>query len=295
MSNRSYLYACDADPTVYEVAPRGICEHVADVGLLQLIMIAHGARVVASQLFDDRSAVLAASSGAAERALAFADKLGQRDIAEPEDYVAALEQMRDVLANTALGTCLLLEVAEVMDTDEGIRELVDTLGDLDAQVERALRGEEDAWLDGLAQTWQDTVMPWWANALYYSFEPPFEWTRAEVEAQLAPHDRTMTARVGHSFRFRLAPALSAYQLRSIVGVLSSLVADVVESGADPRLYSCEISAHDHKQVAVAFRESTLFIAVPPGGWPSQGPKRRIMEALGTAPPPARYEYGRGTV
>jgi hypothetical protein len=203
--------------------------------------------------------------------------------------------MRDVLANTALGSCLLLEVAEVFDTDESVEELVASLADLDAQVQRALRGEEDAWLDELRQSWQDTVMPWWANALYYSFEAPFEWTRAEVEAQLLPHDRTMSTRVGHLFRFRLAPALNAYQLRSIVGVLTSLVADVVESGADPRLFSCEISAHEHKHVAVSFRDSTLFIAVPPSGWPSQGPKRRIMEALGTAPPPARYEYGRGTV
>jgi hypothetical protein len=295
MSNRSYLYACDADPTVYTVAPRGVCEHVADVGLLQLIMVARGARIVASQLFDDRAAVIAHSTGAAERALAFADRLGQRDIAEPEDFLAAVDQMRDVLANTALGSCLLLEVAEVFDTDESVDELVGTLADLDAQVERALRGEENAWLDGLAQAWQDTVMPWWSNTLCYAFEAPFEWTRSEVEAQLLPHDRTMSARVGHSFRFRLAPALNGHQLRSIVGVLTSLVADVVESGADPRLFSCEISAHEHKQVAVSFRDSTLFITVPPSRWPSQGPKRRVMEALGTAPPPARYEYGRGTV
>jgi len=294
MSNRSYLYACDADPTQYDVAPRGVCEHVADVGLLQLIMVAHGARVVGSQLFDERAAVLASSAGAAERALAFADKLGERDVAEPEDFDAALEQMRDVLANTALGSLLLLEVGEVFDTDESVDELVASLADLDAQVERALRGEEDAWLDELRQTWQDTVMPWWANALHYSFEAPFDWTRAEVEALLLPHDRAMAARIGHSFRYRLAPVLNAHQLRSVVGVLTSLAADV-ESSSDPRVYGCEISAHDNKQVAVSFRESTLFIAVPPGGWPSQGPKRRIMEALGTAPPPARYEYGRGTV
>jgi hypothetical protein len=294
MSNRSYLYACDADPTLYDVAPRGVCEHVADVGLLQLIMIAHGARVVGSQLFDERAAVIANSAGAADRALAFAAKLGERDVAERDDYEAALEQMRDVLANTALGSCLLLEVAEVMDTDDSVEELVASLADLDAQVERALRGEDNAWLDDLAQTWQDTVMPWWANALYYSFEAPFEWTRAEVEAQLLPHDRSMSARVGHSFRYRLAPSLNAYQLRSIVGVLTSLASDV-EAAADARVFGCEISAHEHKGVTVAFRESTLFIAVPPGGWPSQGPKRKIMEALGTAPPPTRYEYGRGTV
>jgi hypothetical protein len=294
MSNRSYLYACDADPSVYDVAPRGVCEHVADVGLLQLIMVAHGARVVASQLFDDRAAVVSDSTGAAERALAFADKLRDGDIAEPDDYDAAVEQMRDVLANTALGSYLLLEVGEVFDTDEGIEELVASLADLDTQVARALRGEEDAWLAELRQTWQDTVMPWWANALYYSFEAPFEWTRAEVEQQLMPHDRSMSARVGHLFRYRLAPALNTHQLRSIVGVLTSLASDV-ESAADARVFNCEISAHEHKHVAVSFRESTLYIAVPPGAWPSQGPKRRIMEALGTAPPPARYEYGRGTV
>lgn len=294
MSNRSYLYACDADPSVYDVAPRGVCEHVADVALLQLIMIAHGARVVSSQLFDKRSAVVSDSAGAAERALAFVAKLAEGDIAERDDFDAAVDQMKNVLANTAMGTCLLLEVAEVFDTDDSVQELVDTLTTLDAQVGRALAGEEDAWLADLRQSWQDTVMPWWASALYYSFEAPLEWTRAEVEALLLPLDRTMTARLGHPFRYRLAQDLDAHELRSVVGVLTSLSADVA-STADKRVFSCELRAHEHKRVEVSFRDTTLYITVPPGGWPSQGPKRRIMEALGTAPPPARYEYGRGTV
>ncbi len=294
MSNRSYLYACDADPSSYEVAPRGVCEHVADVALLQLVMVSRGARVVSSLLFSDRTAVVADASGAVERALAFVAKLGERDVAEPDDFAAAVAQMKSVLGSTALGTHLLLEVGEVFDTDESVEELVASLADFDAQIERALRGEEDAWLDELRQSWQDTVMPWWATALYYAFEAPFEWTRTEVEALLAPHDRTMSVRVGHPFRYRLAPSMNAHQLRNVVGVLTSLAADV-ENAADARVFSCEISAHESKHVAVSFRDTTLYVAVPPGGWPSQGPKRRIMEALGTAPPPARYEYGRGTV
>jgi len=295
MSNRCELYACDGDPNIYDIAPRGVCEHVADVALVQLIMIARGARAVTSQLFEDRLAVLADSSGAAERALAFVDKLGEGDVAEPEDFAAAVEQMRNLLATTSLGRFLLLEVGEVLDTDDGIQELIGSLADLDAQVERALAGEENAWLDELRQTWQDTVMPWWASSLYYSFDPPsVRWNRRDVEGMLLAHDAQLAQRLGHQFRYRLAPSVETYQLRAVIGVLPSLARDV-ESTADARVWNCEISVHDGPNVAVSFRDSTLFIAVGPRGWPNEGPKRRIMEALGKPPPPMRFEYGRGVV
>src|SRR6185503_19792446 len=106
MSNRCELYACDGDPNLYDIAPRGIGENVADVAMLQLIMIGPGARSVNSQLFEDRLAVLADSTGAAERALAFVDKLGERDVADREDFTAAVAQMRNVLETTSLGRFL---------------------------------------------------------------------------------------------------------------------------------------------------------------------------------------------
>ena len=295
MSNRCELYACDADPTRYDIAPRGICEHVADVALIQLVMIARGARTVPSQLFEDRLAVLADSEGAAERAVAFIAKLGEGDVAEPEDFAAALAQMRDVLVKTPLGRHLLLEVGEVLDTDASIQALVDRLPELDAQVERALAGEADDWLVELRQSWQDTVMPWWANTLYYSFDQPsVRWSRADVEAMLLAHDAAMSARVGHPFRYRLGPSVETYQLRGVIGVLPSLARDV-EATADARVWSCEISVHDGPNIAVSFRDTTLFIAIGPRGWPNEGPRRRIMEALGKPPPPMRVEYGRGGV
>src|SRR5689334_8541470 len=98
MSNRSYLYACDADPSLYDIAPRGVCEHVADVSLLQLIMVTRGARTICSRLFDDGLAVLADADGAVDRAFAFADKIADGDVAEPDDFAAACVQMRDVLS-----------------------------------------------------------------------------------------------------------------------------------------------------------------------------------------------------
>src|SRR5690349_15167794 len=114
MSNRSYLYASDADPGLYDIALRGVCEHVGDVSMLQLIMVARGARAISSRIFDDRLAVLADSRGAAERALAFVDKLGEGEVAEPEDFAAAVSQMRDVLGSTSTGRYLVLEVGEVL-------------------------------------------------------------------------------------------------------------------------------------------------------------------------------------
>jgi hypothetical protein len=295
MSNRCELYACDADPSLYDVAPRGISEHVADVALLQLIMIARGARAVGSQLFEDRLAVLADSAGAAERALAFIDKLAERDVPEPEDFAEAVKQMRNVLATTSLGRFLLLEVGEVFDTDEAITELIGSLAEVDAKIDRALSGHEEAWLEELRQSWQDIVMPWWASSLYYTFDQPsVRWSRRDVEAMLLAHDAAMTKRVGHPFKYRLAPSVETYQLRAVIGVLPSLARDV-ETTADARVWSCEISVHDGQKVAVSFRDTTLFIAFGPRGWPNEGPRRRIMDALGMPPPPMRFEYGRGTV
>ena len=294
MSNRCCLFACDADPSLYDIAPRGICEHVGDVSLLQMIMVARGARAVTSRLFEDKQAVLADSTGAVERVRAFIEKLVEREVADPDDFAAAVVQMDEVLDKTPIGRYLLLEVGEVLDTDEGIQELLGALADLDYQVERALAGYEDAWLDELRQSWQDTVMPWWANHLYYNFYEPTAWSRPDVEAMLLGHDAQMSARVGHPFRFRLAANLEPHHLRVVLRVLPLLVRDV-EQTANARVWNCEIGVHDGPSVAVAFRDTTLFVAIGPRAWPNEGPKRRIMEALGVAPPQARYEYGRATV
>ena len=294
MSNRSYLYACDGDPSLYDLSPRGVCEHVRSVSLLQLLMVARGARAIGSRLFDDGLAVLADSTGAVDRALELVDRLAEGDIAERDDFAAAAAQMRDVLG-TMRARYLLLEVGEVLDGDAGVHGLIASLPEVDAQVERALRGQEDAWLDELRGSWQDTVMPWWANGLYYSFDQPsMMWSRSDVEAMLVAHDQKLAERIGHPFRFRLAPGLEAHQLRVIIGVLP-LVARDVESAADARVWNCQIGVHDRDDVVVTCRAATLFITVGPRGWPSDGPRRRIIDALGIAPPTMRVEYGRGTV
>jgi hypothetical protein len=294
MSTRCYLYACDADPSLYELAPRGVCEHVGSVALLQQIMVASGARAIASPLFPDGLAVLADSGGAVDRALAFVDRLADRDVSEPDDFAAACEQMRGVLA-TMRARYLLLEVGEVLPDSGAVLALIGSLAELDARVERALRGDEDAWLDQLRASWPDTVMPWWANHLYYSFELPVtQWSRADVEAMLVAHDQRIAQRIGHPFRFRLATTLEPHQLRAIISVLPLLARDV-ESTADARVWTCQLGMHDRDDVVVTCRGATLFITLGPNGWPSDGPRRRIQDALRLAPPTMRFEYGRGTV
>src|SRR5262249_53740429 len=153
-------YACEADPSRHDVTPIGLCEHTDDIALAQLIMMTRGPRAVSSQLFDDHLAVIADNSGAAERTLAFLAKLGEGNVVERAKFDRAVDQMREVVAHTALDSHLLLEVGEVIDRED-VTELVAGLADLDAQVERALRGEADAWLDELRACWQKTVMPWW--------------------------------------------------------------------------------------------------------------------------------------
>lgn len=294
MSNRSYLYACDADPCLYDIAPRGVCEHVGDVALLQRIMIAREPRLIASRLFDEGLAVLADSAGAVDRALAFVDRLAEGDVPEPDDFTAATAQMQAVLG-TMRARYLLLEPGEVIDGVDGVRDLVATLGELDARVERALRGQEEAWLEELRGSWQDTVMPWWANALYYSFErSSTTWSRSDVEAMLLAHDQRMAERVGHPFRYRLAPGLEPHHLRVLIGVLPLLARDI-ESTADARVWTCQLGVHDRNELDVTCRAATLFVTVGPRGWPSEGPRRQIMNALGIAPPTTRVEYGRGVV
>src|SRR5690606_1680083 len=113
MTTRSYLYACDADPCLYDIAPRGVCEHVGEVALLQRIMIAREPRLIASRLFDEGLAVLADSTGAVDRALAFVDRLAEGEVAEPDDFAAAMTQMQAVLG-TMRARYLLLEPEEVM-------------------------------------------------------------------------------------------------------------------------------------------------------------------------------------
>lgn len=294
MSNRSYLYACDADPCLYDIAPRGVSEHVGEVALLQRLMVARGPRVIASRLYDDGLALLADSTGTVDRALAFVDKLAEGEVAEPDDFAAAAVQMQTVLGMMR-ARYLLLEPAEVQSGVDGVRDLVGTLADLDARVERALRGQEEAWLEELRATWQDTVMPWWANALHYSFERSgAAWSRSDVEAMLLAHDQRMAERVGHPFRYRLAPGLEPHHLRVVIGVLPLLARDV-ESTADARVWTCQIGVHDRNELVVSCRAATLFVTVGPRGWPGEGPRRQIMNALGLAPPTTRVEYGRGIV
>ncbi len=294
MSNRSYLYACDADPCLYDIAPRGVCEHVGEVALLQRLMVARGPRVIASRLYDDGLALLADSAGAVDRALAFVDRLAEGDVAEPDDFAAAAVQMQTVLGMMR-ARYLLLEPGEVLDGVDGVRDLVGTLADLDARVERALRGQEEAWIEELRGSWQDTVMPWWATALHYSFERSgAAWTRSDVEAMLLAHDERMVERVGHPFRYRLAPGLEPHHLRVLIGVLPLLARDV-ENTADARVWNCQIGVHDRNDLVVSCRAATLFVTVGPRGWPNEGPRRQIMNALGLAPPATRIEYGRGTV
>lgn len=294
MSNRSYLFACDGDPSLYELAPRGVCEHVGGVALLQRIMVARGARAIGTRLFDEGLAVLADSAGAVDRALEFVDKLGDGEIAEPEDFASAATQMREVLG-TMRARYLLLEVGEVLGGDPDVHALIASLAALDEKVERALRGQADGWVEELRGAWQDTVMPWWSTSLYYSFDQPsVRWSRADAEAMLLAHDQRIAQRIGHPFRFRLSPTLEPHQLRVIIGVLPLLARDV-ESAADARVWNCQLGVHDRDEIVVTCRAATLFITIGPRGWPSEGPRRRIMDALGIAPPTTRVEYGRGTV
>jgi len=294
MATRSYLFACDADPSLYELAPRGVCEHIGSVALLQRIMIARGARAIESRLFGRGLAVLADSDGAVDRALAFVDRLAEGTLVDPDDFGAASAQMQSVLA-TMRARYLLLEPSELAGGDAAVHPLLASLSELDARVERALRGFEEPWLEELRASWPETVMPWWATTLYDGFDVPSpQWNRGDVEAMLVAHDQRLTERIGHPFRFRLAPTLEPHQLRVIIGVLPLLARDL-ESTLDARVWTCQLAVHDRDELVVSCRAATLFITVGPRGWPSDVPRRRILDALGLAPPTTRSEYGRGTV
>lgn len=296
MGNRCYLYTCDADPTIHDVAPRGVAEH-GDIALVQLLMVANGARAIESLIFDGQLAILADSAGAIERALAFLVKLGSGVVVDREQFDSSIAQMREFFAETTLGRYLLLEVGELLEGEEAVHELIEALPDLAAQAERALRGEEEPWLAEQRTAWSESGMPWWASTLYYSFgSPSVVWSREQVEQMLIPYDQSMSARLGHPFRYHLAPALqSQHQLTGVVNVLGMLTRDV-ESVPDPRVWNCEITVDENTiDVTASFRDATLFIGFAGSGWPSAGPRRRIMDAVGIAPPPTRVESGRGTV
>ena len=80
----------------------------------------------------------------------------------------------------------------------------------------------------------------------------------------------------------------------LIGVLPLLVRDL-ESAADPRVWTCQLAVHDRDELVVSCRAATMFITVGPRGWPSDGPRGLILDALGLAPPTTRVEYGRGIV
>src|SRR5687768_3228065 len=249
MGIRSFLYACDADPTRFDTAARGLCEHPQNIALAQLVMVTRGARAIESLLFEDSLAVLAERDD--DRTFAFLAKLSERDVAEPERFALAIAQMQRICDGTP-GSFVLLEPAEVHADREDVTELVASLADLDAQITRALAGEEEAWLDELRANWDALVMPWWANALYYNFESPSRWSRREVQAMLAPHDQKHSATLGHPFRYRLAPGLEdSIHLGAVVNVLPLLVADV-EAVPDARVWTCELSVHEAGDMKVTF-------------------------------------------
>ena len=292
MANRSFLYACEADPSQHDVTPIGLCEHTSIVPVAQLIMVTRGARVVDSLLYAGHKAIVADNAGAAERTLAFLAKLGAGKIVDRTQFDQAVDQMREVVMQTTLDSHLLLEVGEVLDRED-VEELSASLAALDAQVERAMRGEEDVWLDELRACWQDTVMPWWANSLYYTFgNEAVTWNRADVDAMLDSHGRTMTKAAGRPFRYRIGPGVAPHELGTIVDALANLAQDL-EAVPDARVSSCEIGVHE-RDVQITFREGTLFVRLSTNGWPSHGVKRRVMHALGVLPPP-HVEYGRATV
>lgn len=177
MANRSCLYASEFIPERdAPIAPIGLSEFEWDVPLAHKLMMAGAPERVQSAIWPaKRVGIIADRKGAAERVLAFYDKLLQGEVARRDDLEAQLAVMKAVLSKTPEPPYLLLEVGEIIDgqggdLEVGVDAVIDEIKELAARVERALSGKEAAWLGTLRNEEREQLeLGTWSNVLYFSF------------------------------------------------------------------------------------------------------------------------------
>src|SRR4051812_48216214 len=104
MANRSYLYACDGIPDgEAKLAPTGLSEYNYDVPLVHKLMIANNPRRVPSVIWDAEVGIVADREGAAERVIAFAEKLLEAPVSDRDELTTELGDLKAVLAKTPPG------------------------------------------------------------------------------------------------------------------------------------------------------------------------------------------------
>jgi hypothetical protein len=177
MANRSYLYAIDGIPDGKgRHIPTGLSEYSSDVPLVHKLMIANAPRRVPSVIWEADVGIVADRAGAAERVIAFAEKLLEGKVSDRGALTAELAACKAVLAGTPPGKYILLEIGEILETQEGdplkaVDRLIKDLPALAAKVDRAIAGKEDKWLAALRKAPIDEFsFGAWSDVLYYSFD-----------------------------------------------------------------------------------------------------------------------------
>jgi hypothetical protein len=178
MAMRSHLYATDFIPprSTGQRPPRGLNEHKSSIPLVHQIMIASEPRVVHSEIWPQHEiAVIAKREGADDRLLALFDKLATSASAE---LVEEIERTRQFLAKEEKRSYVLLEPGEIYELEGSdaeprawMRAQVNEAQRVNARVDRALAGGDDAFLADVRENWRDH-MGWWSHVLYFSFPDP---------------------------------------------------------------------------------------------------------------------------
>jgi hypothetical protein len=110
--------------------------------------------------------------------------------------------------------------------------------------------------------------------------------RFSLEQALAQAERQIEIASGHRFALSLAADLAPHQLRQIAGVLPMLSQELAALPA--HVDTCEVGARPD-DMKVTFAARNLVVEVGPG-WAEPGDRRRIMDAVGLAPPAPRFEH-----
>jgi hypothetical protein len=175
MANRSHLYTCDDVPGGKGFYARGLSEYNWAIPLAHKLMVGTNPRIVRSAIWEHDIGILADREGAFERTLGLFDKLAEGEVPDRAELDDELAQMKEFLASAPPSKFILLEAGEILDLLDG--ELPDEVAALHAELapladkaDRAIAGQEDAWLAELRASWAEQARPgYWSDVLYYSF------------------------------------------------------------------------------------------------------------------------------
>jgi hypothetical protein len=178
MANRSYLYSVDTVPELDNppMPIRAISEHKWSIPLVHKLLAGVEPRVCWSMIWDHEIGIAADFAGGLDLTTRFLRRLADNDAAEHQELRDTVASILDFLAGPQrAGRYFVLETGEILalNGDDFAREVH---GVVDSEIpsevaaaEKALAGENEAWLADVRSNWSEHIGSFFSDVLYFSF------------------------------------------------------------------------------------------------------------------------------